>query len=77
MDRFASKSPLPVDPRLAATALQDDFAKLVQIFDRELANGRTDAQSRPNVVEAKEAAERGLKLSKQLADLLVQGDLES
>lgn len=74
MDKVASQSSNQVDPHSAAASLQDDFEKLVRIFERELAKIRVDAKARPHLTEAKDAAERGLELSKQLAGLLLQGD---
>ena len=74
MDKLASQSNEQADPRSAATALRDDFAELVRIFDRELAKVQVDATTRPHIAGAKEAAERGLELSEQLAGLLLNGD---
>jgi hypothetical protein len=74
MDRVASQSTDHVDPRSAAAALQDDFAELVRIFDRELAKVQINAKTRPHISGAKEAAERGLELSQQLAGLLLKAE---
>jgi hypothetical protein len=74
MDRVASQSTGLADPRSAAAALQDDFAELVRIFDRELTGAQNDTTTRPHIAGAKEAAERGLELSQQLAGLLLKGD---
>jgi len=74
MDRMASQRTGHFDPSSAAAALQDDFAELVRIFDRELAGAQNDATTRPHIAGAKEAAERGLELSQKLAGLLFKGD---
>ena len=74
MDRVASQSTNRADPHLAAAALRDDFEELVRIFDQALAKAQTDAKTRPHIAGAKEAAERGLELSQQLAGLLLKGD---
>jgi hypothetical protein len=74
MDRVAPNSTGHVDPRSAAAALQDDFAELVRIFDRELDRAQNDAMTRPHIAGAKEAAERGLELSQQLAGLVLKSD---
>jgi hypothetical protein len=74
MDRVASQSRGHVDPRSAAAALRDDFAELVRVFDRALAKVQIDAKTRPYIAGAKEAAERGLELSQQLAGLLLKSE---
>lgn len=74
MDKVASQSGNQADPSGAAASLQDDFEKLVEIFERELAKIRADEESHPHLAEARAAAVRGLELSKQLAGLLLQGD---
>ena len=74
MDKLASQSIEQADPYLAAAALRDDFAELVRIFDRELVKVQIDAKTRPHIAGAREAAERGLELSQQLAGLLLKGD---
>jgi hypothetical protein len=74
MDRVASKVQTLVDPRSAAAALRDDFEELARIFDRALAKVQIDAKTRPHIAGAKEAAERGIELSQQLAGLLLRGD---
>ena len=74
MDKVASQSGNQADPHNAAASLQDDFEKLVRIFEQELARIRADARARPHLTEAKDAAERGLVLSRQLAGLLLQRD---
>ena len=74
MEKVASHRADKVDARSVAASLQDDFAELVRIFDRELAVGRSEASGRSHIADAKDAAERGLRLSKQLAGLLSRGD---
>jgi hypothetical protein len=59
------------DAASVARSLQKDFIGLIAIFDRQLANGsavRQEAQSK--ISDARAAAERGLKLSQELVDLL-------
>jgi hypothetical protein len=74
MDRFASLASELVDPLSAAASLQNDFAELVRIFDRELIKTRADTSVRSHIAEARQAAERGLGLSNQLAGLLQHGE---
>ncbi|HTG78400.1 MAG TPA: hypothetical protein VL553_02230 [Sphingomicrobium sp.] len=74
MDRVAFQSTDLADPRSAAAALRDDFEELARIFDRALAKVQIDAKTRPHIAGAKEAAERGIELSQQLAGLLLKGD---
>ena len=54
----------------SVAAIAHDFAALVAIFERQLdlvSSG--DAQTRSHILKAKEAAERGAKLSQQLVGL--------
>ena len=74
MEKVASQCSDRVDARSVAASLRDDFAELVRIFDRELAKSGSDVKGRSHIAEAKDAAERGLMLSKQLAGLLLRGD---
>ena len=74
MDKVASKSADRLEPLSVAASLQKDFARLVLLFEDELAREGIDPTSRPHFAEAREAAERGLVLSKQLAGLLLKGD---
>lgn len=74
MDKFASLRSDQVNPRSAANSLQNDFAELVRIFDSELAKVRADAKTQSRIAEAKQAAERGLQLSKLLSRLIAKRD---
>ena len=54
-----------------AQSLQEDFIGLIAIFDRQLAIGLTaGAVARSKISDAKAAAQRGLSLSQELAELL-------
>ena len=60
-----------VDAVSLSHSLQEDFAKLIAVFDHELKNGSSpsgDAQSR--IADARTAAKRGLTISQQLSELL-------
>jgi hypothetical protein len=55
----------------AAKAVQRDFAKLVTMFDRQLAGLRTgDGAARAHFARARSAAEHGLRLSLKLIETL-------
>jgi hypothetical protein len=62
------------DPRKAAEAaelVRRDFDALVDVFDRQLAIlSANESENRSHVTKAKAAAERGLKLSQQLIQIL-------
>ena len=54
-----------------AESLQNDFSGLIAIFDRHLAAlSPEDSQARKHITQAKAAAERGLRLSRELIDLV-------
>ena len=54
-----------------AQSLQKDFAGLIAIFERQLANGSAvDHQARSKITDAMLAAQRGLELSQELLGLL-------
>lgn len=58
------------DPPLTAELLQRDFSGLIAIFDHHLATlSPDDGQAWKHITQAKAAAERGLKLSRELIDL--------
>ena len=60
-----------VDAQGAATSLQTDFAKLIRVFDRQLATpAQNDDATRRQIAEARLAAARGLELSQRLTRLL-------
>lgn len=51
----------------AASSVRSDFARLVELFERQLEALRSDDQATASVIsDAKEAAERGLRLSSAL-----------
>lgn len=59
------------DAAIAAESVLTDFSELVAMLDRQLQNvGELDGRARSHMAEAKAAAERGLKLSRQLVGLL-------
>ena len=63
------------DAAVAAQSVLTDFSELVAMLDRQLANlADADAVTRSHVVGARAAAERGLKLSKQLVGLLAASE---
>jgi hypothetical protein len=72
MDKLSRRSPRvkereDVGALSAAEAVHRDFAELVMLFDRQLASlPASDNQARLHVTKAKAAAERGLRLSKEL-----------
>ena len=62
---------VPCQAASVAEAVQKDFRGLIAIFNRQLAEAlQLDRETRSTISEAKAAAERGLKLSQQLIDLL-------
>lgn len=71
MVSFASEESGKIDAHSTADSLRNDFENLIRIFDRQLEqNARGDAQIMAHIVEAKSAAERGLRLSLELAQAL-------
>ena len=59
------------DPARVAESVQRDFSDLIRIFERSLASlPATDSEARAHVAKAKAAAERGLKLSRELIEVL-------
>ena len=59
------------DAPLAAQSVQSDFRALIEIFDSHLAAlADGDVQARIHIAEARAAAERGLRLSKELIALM-------
>jgi hypothetical protein len=54
-----------------AESLQDDFIGLIAIFDRQLAAGSAvGGASCTKIADARAAAQRGLSLARELAELL-------
>ena len=59
------------DASSVVQSLRDDFLGLIAIFDRQLANGSgVSPAARSKIAEARAAAERGLRLSQNLVELL-------
>jgi hypothetical protein len=75
MDKYRQLSGIPEDrssddPSVTADLLRSDFSGLIEIFDRHLMRVPAgDGQARLHIVQAKAAAERGLRLSHQLIAL--------
>ena len=75
MDRFSrsafARTEDEEDTALAAQSVCKDFRKLIQVFDQRL-DQLSDAtrRERSHIVEARAAAERGLRLSQQLIGML-------
>jgi len=56
---------------VAAESLQNDFNGLIEIFDRHLAAlPPDDGLARKHISQARAAAERGLRLSRELIELV-------
>jgi len=63
------------DATVAAESVHKDFSELVSLLDQQLANlSEGEGRARSHILEARAAAERGLKLSKQLIELLRTSD---
>lgn len=57
------------DTTVIAESVRSEFRELITILKRQLANiGEGDAHARSHILEAKSAAERGLKLSEMLLE---------
>ena len=68
----------PAEAHLVAESMRADFAKLVSVFDHQLANVcARDDRARSHIMEAKEAARRGLELSAELIELLQSAEAKS
>lgn len=66
---------MPGDAPLTAESLRNDFNGLIEIFDRHLAAlSPDDGQARRHIAQAKAAAERGLRLSRELIELVKTPD---
>ena len=63
-----------LDPAAVAQSVHRDFGELLAIFDRQLKVAKPHCEHRPAVSEARAAAERGFRLSKELIELLSQSD---
>lgn len=60
-----------IDAASLAQSLQEDFAGLIAIFDRQLKSGSLPAgKKRSKITDARAAAERGVRLSEELVELL-------
>ena len=59
-----------VDAASVAQSLRDDFIALLAIFDGGRVSGADDRGPLPNIADARAAAQRGLKLSEKLIELL-------
>jgi hypothetical protein len=76
MDKYRPPSELSGDwlsddPPLSVESLQNDFSGLIRVFDRHLkALPPEDRQARSHILQARAAAERGLRLSRELIDLV-------
>ena len=74
MDKYRFRSELSgdwlsVDPPLSVESLQNDFSGLIAVFDRHLkALSPDDRQARTHILQARAAAERGLKLCRELIE---------
>ena len=65
-DGFAEHAAIPI-----AEALREDFIALIAVFDRQGAcESPSASMSAGNISEARIAAERGLRLSDELVELL-------
>jgi len=64
------------DAAVVAESLQRDFARLIAIFDRQL-DSAADGGSTVAVSSARGAAQRGLKLSQELAEILQRIDVRA
>ncbi len=59
------------DAASIAQSLQEDFVGLIAIFDRQLTSGYLPTgKKRSKITEARAAAERGVRLSERLVQLL-------
>jgi len=57
------------------SAIMSDFAALTAIFERQLDTlASSDDGARPALIRAKEAAERGARLSRRLIEQMQAGD---
>jgi len=64
--RAQAKEVAADDSALVAQAVRDDFMALIAIFDRQAA----DTCNASDISDARMAAERGLRLSEELVELL-------
>jgi len=68
----------PYEAASVTESVQQDFRGLIAIFNRHLAEApQVVGEARSTIAQAKAAAERGLKLSQQLLDLLRSNGLPS
>ena len=60
-----------IDASALAQSLQEDFVGLIALFDRQLKSGSVPAgKKRSKIIDARAAAERGVRLSEELVELL-------
>jgi len=59
-----------IDAASVAQSLRADFMALIAIFDRRAMNGADGENALPNITDVRAAAERGLRLSEELIELL-------
>lgn len=65
-------------PSAVAASVHGDFAALISMLEDQLANvGDTDERAREHIVQAKAAAERGLRLSAKLVDLTEEEQIKN
>jgi hypothetical protein len=73
-DNRTAESPVRSDPTKAADRAEQvhrNFTALLRVFEEQLASASSDdSLQRSPIAEAKAAAERGLKLSEQLIEML-------
>lgn len=77
MNRRPAKIEAPAqdDAGTIAQSLRRDFLALIAIFDRHHSSGAAKLRNADlNITEARAAAERGLRLSEELSDLLRSTD---
>jgi len=58
------------DAASVTQSLQEDFSKLIAIFERQFEAGAAGKERLRQISDARATAERGLKLSQELAEIL-------
>ena len=70
-NRRSSDASYQDNAAVAAESIRSDFSDLISMLERQLANlSDADDRAQYHLQEARAAAERGLKLSRQLIELL-------
>ena len=60
-----------VDVVSVARSLEEDFARLIALFDRELeSRSASSSGARSRIADARSAAQRGFNVSQELSELL-------